>query len=166
MAFTCYVSMKGTKQGQLKAESQKSKRNDKWTEVLYIEMGSETPYDVKSGRPKGSRTHHPLTITKEIGPASPQVLSGHWTNEVFTEVVIEKVGRPLAGTGEVVTERITLTDAIIVKVRRYTPTITTDRAEHDTDELEEISFAYRMINVENVAASTSVSDDVNANNQS
>jgi type VI secretion system secreted protein Hcp len=165
MAFTCYVSFKGAKQGQLKPESKKSKRTDKWSEGLFFETSSEVPFDPKSGRPKGSRTHHPLTITKEIGASSPQLLSAHWSNELFPEVVIEIVGRPDTGAGEVVTERITLTDALIVKVRRYTPTITTEHTQHDTDQLEEISFTFRMIQVENLAASTSVSDDVNANNQ-
>jgi type VI secretion system secreted protein Hcp len=164
MAFTCYASFKGAKQGQLKPESKKTKRSDKWTEVLSYEMGSEVPVDPKSGRPKGSRTHHPLTITKELGAASPQLLDAHWKNELFSEIVLEIVGRPDTGAGEVVNERITLTDGLICKVRRYTPTITTEHTAHDTDQLEEISFTFRMIQVENLPASTSTSDDVNANN--
>jgi len=165
MAFTCYISFKGTKQGQLKPESKKAKRNDKWTEVLSIDMGSEVPVDPKSGRPRGSRTHQPLTITKEIGPASPQLLDAHWKNEIFTEVVIEIVGRPDTGAGEVVTERITLTNALLAKVRRYTPQLTSGHQEHDTDQLEEYSFTFQAILVENIAGSTSTTDDINANNQ-
>jgi type VI secretion system Hcp family effector len=165
MAFHSYASFKGKKQGQLKAESLKAKRNDKWSELHCIEMGSEVPVDPKSGRPKAARTQGPLTITKSIGGASPQLLDAHWKAELFDEVVIEIVGRPDTGAGEVVVERITLTNALISKVHRYAPRLSVEQAEHDTDLLEEYSFTFGKILVENLAASTSTTDDVLANNQ-
>jgi type VI secretion system Hcp family effector len=138
MAFHSYVSFKGQKQGQLKAESQKAGRSDKWTEVVSIDLGSEVPVDPKSGRPKGARTHFPLTITKEIGVASPQLLNAHWANELFDEIVIEIVGRPDTGKGETVAERITLTNGQIVHYRVYVGKGTTGANKS----LEEYSFTF------------------------
>ena len=165
MSFHSYASFKGKKQGQLKAESLKAKRNDKWCELVAVEMGSEVPVDPKSGRPKAARTPGPVIVTKSIGGASPQLLDAHWKAELFDEVVIEIVGRPPTGTGEVVTERITLSSAVISKVHRYMPQLSTEHKEHDTDLLEDYSFSFGKILVENIAGSTSTTDDVNANNQ-
>jgi type VI secretion system Hcp family effector len=165
MSFHSYASFKGKKQGQLKAESLKAKRNDKWCELVAVEMGSEVPVDPKSGRPKAARTPGPVIVTKSIGGASPQLLDAHWKAELFDEVVIEIVGRPDTGAGEVVVERITLTNALISKVRRYTPRLATDHSEHDSDVLEDYSFTYGKILIENLAASTSTTDDITANNQ-
>jgi type VI secretion system Hcp family effector len=103
----------------LKGESTKSDRRDKWTELISFTIGSELPVDDQTGRPKGHRTHRPLTITKETGSASPQLLNAHWNDEVFDEIVIEIVGRPSAGAGETVVQRVTLTNAAISRYRRY-----------------------------------------------
>src|SRR5580700_977573 len=165
MSFHRYASFKGKTQGQLKAESKKAKRSDKWVELVSFEMSSEVPVDPKSGRPKGARTHFPLVITKEIGAATPQLLDAHWKSELFDEVVIEIVGRPDTGAGETVVERITLTNALIAKTRRYTPKLATEHAEHDTELLEDFSFTFQKIAVENLIASTSTTDDVTQNNQ-
>jgi type VI secretion system secreted protein Hcp len=119
MSFRHYASFKGKTQGTLKGESTKSDRRDKWTELIAFEMGSETPVDANTGRPKGHRTHQPITITKENGAASPQLLDAHWKDEVFDEIVIEIVGKPSAGAGETVVQRVTLTNAVISRFRRY-----------------------------------------------
>jgi type VI secretion system Hcp family effector len=119
MAFHHYASFKGKTQGQLKGESLKAQRRDKWTELVSFGMASEVPLGPKSIRPRGPRTPFPLTITKETGASSPQLLNAHWTNELFETVVIEVVGRPDSGQSETVKERITLTNAQIVHYRCY-----------------------------------------------
>jgi type VI secretion system secreted protein Hcp len=124
-------------------------------------MGSSVPVDANSGEPKGFRQHKPLVITKERGAASPQLLQAHWKNEILTEVVIEIVGRSDDGAKEIVQERITLTDAIIVSIDRYSHKSAKTVTESDTDYLEDIAFRYRQIMVENPAAGTSTSDDWN-----
>jgi len=159
MAFHSYISFKANKQGQLKSESLKGSRKDKWCEVESFEMRSAVPVDSKSGLPKGARTHFPFRVIKERGASSPQLLQAHWTSEVFSEVILESVGRPDSGAGEVVIERITLTNAIISEIRRFAELGSGEHAEHDTDQLEEISFVFQAIKVENLPASTSTSDD-------
>ncbi|MCL2725577.1 MAG: type VI secretion system tube protein Hcp [Polyangiaceae bacterium] len=161
MSFQCYVSIKGKTQQQFKAETKKTGRSDKWMEFIEFEMGSSVPVDANSGEPKGFRQHKPLVVTKERGAASPQILQAHWKNEILTEVVLEIVGRSDDGAKEIVQERITLKDAIIVSVNRYSHKSAKDVKESDMDYLEDIAFRYRQIMVENPAAGTSTSDDWN-----
>jgi type VI secretion system Hcp family effector len=158
MAFEAYASFKGKKQGQLKGESQKAHRSDKWTEVLSFEMGSEVPVDAKGGRPKGPRTQKPVVITKQIGSASPQLLQAHWTNEVLSEVIIEILLHVH------VQKRITLTNAIVARFHRSTILSSHNTGKRNTNELEQFSFTYGKILVENLATGTSTTDDWNANN--
>jgi type VI secretion system secreted protein Hcp len=164
MAFHSYVSFKGKKQGQFKGESQKGSRKDQWCEVKWYELHSAVPVDSKSGQPKGTRTHFPMLITKERGAASPQLLQACWTSEVLEEVVLESVGRPDTGAGEVVVERITLSNVIISDIRRFSDLQASEHAEHDLDPLDTVSLVYQTIKVENLLASTSTTDDWTANN--
>lgn len=161
MSFQCYVSMKGSKQGQFKAETKKSGRSDKFMEFSEFKMGSLVPVDQNSGAVKGFRQHKPLVISKERGAASPQILQAHWTNEILPEVVIEIVGRPDDGSKEIVMERITLQDATIVAVDRYSHSSAKSKSDSDVDYLEDVAFRFRSIMVENPAAGTSTSDDWN-----
>ena len=160
MSFHYYASFKGQKQGQLKGESSKSKGTDKWVPVLSFKMSTETPVDQATGKPKGARTHRPLVITKEEDSSSPQLLNAHWNNEVLTEVVVQKEFH-----GHI-TQRITLTNATISQLgRAFRPHLSGENSEHDTDLLEQYSFTFAAIKVENVAGSTSTSDDWAANNK-
>lgn len=161
MAFQGYISFKGKKQGQLKAGSPKAGRNDKFTDVIAFDMGSSVPVDTNTGEVKGFRQHKPFVVTVERGPASPQLLQAHWTNEVFDEVVMEMVNRTATGAKEQVIERITLKDAVLVSVHRFTSGHTKEQTETDTDQLEELGFRFRQITVEAPLASTSASDDWN-----
>jgi type VI secretion system Hcp family effector len=161
MSFTSYACAKGTKQGQLKAGSKKAGRSDKWSEVIAFKMESSVAVDPKSGRVTGHRDILPLVITLDAGPWSPQLLQAHYTNEVLTEVIIEMVARQADGKKEVCIERITLADAVICKIERYSNTHGKDTVTHDVDHLEDISFVFRQITVENPIASTSVTEDYN-----
>jgi len=159
MSFQYYVSVKGSKQGQFKPETKKSGRSDKWMECVEFKMGSAVPFDANSGVTQGFRQHKPVVITKEWGASSPLFLNAHWTNEVISEVIVECIGRDSTGAKEVVTERITLTNANIIEVIRFSAQSAKDASRHDTDHLESISFRFQKIVVENIAGSTSASDD-------
>jgi type VI secretion system secreted protein Hcp len=159
MSFQCYIAIKGTKQGQFKSETKKSGRSEKFMEFLAFKMGSTVPVDANSGETKGFRQHKPLVVTKERGASSPQILQAHWTNEVLPEVILEIVGRSADGAKEIVQERITLSDAVIVSVDRYSHLSAKAAVDADVDYLEDVAFRYRQIMVENPAAGTSTSDD-------
>jgi len=158
MAFQSYASFKGTKQGQLKGAATKANRSDKWSEVVSFEMGRKVPLDPSGGGPQGKRRHHPIVITREVDSTSSELLQACFTSEVLLEVVIET---RLQGH---VAKRITLGDALIGKFLRFT------KSPHGTatrkpNFLEEFSFTFGKILVENLAAGTSTTDDVTANNQ-
>ncbi len=161
MSFQCYISIKGKKQQQFKSETKKTGRSDKFMEFIAFKMGSSVPVDANSGEPKGFRQHRPLIVTKERGAASPQILQAHWSNELLPEVVLEIVGRSEDGAKEIVQERITLKDAIIVSIDRYSHSSAKANVDSDVDYLEDVAFRYRQIMVENPAAGTSTSDDWN-----
>jgi type VI secretion system Hcp family effector len=104
-----------------------------------------------------SKQHDIITVTKEKDESSPLLLKAASTNEVLTKVVFKvfKPGDPSKY------KTITLTNAIISSV---SPTkARTSGTQVDTHELEEVKFTFQKIEVENIAGSTSASDDWNAN---
>jgi type VI secretion system Hcp family effector len=166
MAFHGYVSFKGAKQSAFKGESAKAARKDKgFSDILSVSQSSSVNVDPKTGLPKGSRTHRPIVLIKERGASSPQICQAHWTGETLTEVVIELAGRPASGQGEIVVERITLTNATISELKRYSPTLSGEVSEHSTDFLDEISLVFTGIKIEDPVNSTSTSDDWTQNDK-
>ena len=161
MAHQAYMSIKGIKQGQFKGQSTGLRRNGKWIEILAFSYAGQVPYDANSGQASGKRQHKPITITKEWGAASPQLLQACWKNEVLSEVVIEVVG-PSHQTGghEKVAETITLTNAVIAAHR---PHVGAARQSHvDTQSgriLTDFDFVFQKITVTNLSASKSANDD-------
>jgi type VI secretion system Hcp family effector len=91
-------------------------------EISSFQFGSLSPGDVGTGTTGGARQHGTIVITKEVDPASPNLLQALWHNESFktmeivlpdagggmtetvkltnAEVVTEIVGRPPTGKGE------------------------------------------------------------------
>ena len=124
---------------------------------------AKTQYDRNAGLVSGKRQHSPLVITKQKDSASPLLMNAHWSQEVLPTVVINLVGRTSSGSGEVVVARITLTNAQISKINRYTLRLGSSGNMHNTDELEEVQFVFQKISFTNVAGSTSASDDWNWN---
>jgi Type VI secretion system effector, Hcp len=116
-AFDAYISFKGSKQGQFKAE--KTGKYGKETEGWFKIQSFDTP-----GKS--------LLVTKEVDAASPKLLQAHSTSETLVEVVIETIGRPASGQGESVAERITLTNATISTYKTY-------------NGIETISFTYGQL---------------------
>ena len=105
-AFDTYISFKGARQGQFKAQTKGKygRETEGWFKLQ--------SFDQQGG--------NPFAFTKEVDAASPKLLQAHTTNETLETVIIETVGRPSTGSGEVVTERITLTNATISQYKTYT----------------------------------------------
>ncbi len=51
-------------------------------EVHSYQIGVQSPRDT-TGLATGKRQHSPLTITKQTGTSSPQLLDAHWKSENF-----------------------------------------------------------------------------------
>jgi len=108
-----------------------------------------------------SKQHDILTVTREKDQSSPLLMKAVNTKEVLSQVVF-KIFKPGDASKY---KTITLTNAIITNIKPYKPNPQNSGSQvHNTDELEEVSFTFQKILVENVAGSTSTTDDWDANN--
>ena len=121
-AFDTYISFKGARQGQFKAQTngKYGKETEGWFKIQSYDLQGEVPVDASaSPKPTAQRQHKPINIVKEPDGSSTLLRQALATNETLSEVVIELAGRPASGQGEVVTERITLTNATISQYKTY-----------------------------------------------
>lgn len=163
MAFQAHIAVKGAKQGQFKGEGSADKRKDKWIPIRSFTMGLKSPRDAATGKPSGKRQFDPVTIVKEWGPASPQGLTACSTNETLTEVAIEFTKTNPNGE-EYVYQTVTLTDATIEQVLRFTGGPPDGEAAPAPPgagalELERWAFTFRKIQVEDKDGKTAFQDD-------
>jgi type VI secretion system secreted protein Hcp len=164
MAYEFYLTIEGTKQGPFKGESVREAHKDKIAAMSYRHE-IQSPRDVATGQASGKRQHGPITVTKEWGAATPMIFQALVTNEVLTSVLFEFIHTTADGTEEVY-HTIKLVDATVCKVVQMTgggggateSSAKTTQA-YDTHEVEEVSFTYKRIEVENILGQTSASDD-------
>jgi type VI secretion system secreted protein Hcp len=149
MAYEFYVTIEGTKQGKFKGDNRSKAHKDQITGLAF-DYEITSPRDPASGLPTGKRQHKPVTITKRLGAATPQLFQALVTNEVLKSVKIEFEKISSSGK-EYVYHRITLTDATISDIHQH--------AAADTRELEEVSFTFHKIEIENVDGKTIAIDD-------
>jgi type VI secretion system secreted protein Hcp len=161
MGFQAYMSVTGKKQGQFKGESTAAPRKD-WIPVLAFTMELKSTPDPATGLPAGKRQYQPVTTVKEWGAASPQGLTACATNEVLTGVKIEFVRADASGK-ELIFQTVTLTNAIISHVRRFTgdPLVAEglQGGSKDAAGLEEWSFTFQKIEVADTEGKTDFLDD-------
>ena len=162
-AYEFYVSIKGDKQGQFKGEGSRAKGQQGWIPAIGFSFEVRSPRDAATGQASGKRTYLPITITKEWGAASPQVFQALVTNEVLPSVVLEFMRTNPNGEEEVY-HRIRLTGAVISSIKQYAGSQVSgaDAAKHsaatDTHELEDVSFTFQRIEIENVPGKTTAQD--------
>ncbi len=156
MAYEFYITIEGTKQGKFKGESIRDKHKEKM-EGLAFDWKVQSPRDIATGQASGKRQHMPIKITKEWGGASPQIFHALCTNEVLKSVLFEFI-RTTAEGAEEIHHTIKLTNATISELH---PFIGMAKHEERTDvhELEEVSFTYQKIEIENKIAKTMAVDD-------
>ncbi len=166
MAYEAYIKIKGSKQGQFKGEATKPQRQDQWAPIVAFTMGVESPRDAATGQAAGKRQYKPITIVKEWGASSPQLLAACSTNEVLTEVDLEFVWTNPAGV-ETVAQTVKLTNASISAIERFTgnpdgtPASGHSKASHVL-EYERVSFVFQKIEVTDVGAKTAFADNWSA----
>ena len=110
-----------------------------------------------TGHASGKRQYQPITVTKEWGAASPQILQAAATNETLNTVSLRFVHTTSTGVEET-SQTITLSNATISEVRRYVD-FTAAAGSAGQLELEDVSFLFQRIVVEDVPGKTSFSDD-------
>lgn len=143
-----YVKIEGTKQGQFRGDVQRN--GSHWSEIASFAQAVETPRDATSGQASGKRQHKPITITKEPGAATPQLLQAAASNEILKEVVIQSVRIGPQGK-ELVYQTIKLINANVARVKKTGP--------KNKNEQEQIEFTFQKIEVTDVKGSVSAKDD-------
>ncbi len=164
-ADSIYFSVKGAKQGQFRGEAPQQNLKDKMVGLKFV-YEVTSPRDVATGQASGKRQHKPLNITKEWGAASPQLFQALVTNEVLPEVFIDFVGVDPKTGQEVLTHRIRLNNATIANILYRMDEgagAAAGTAKHQTAggqrHLEEISFTFQRIELEDVIGKTMAADD-------
>jgi type VI secretion system secreted protein Hcp len=156
-----YIKIQGATQGTFKGESIVLGRPD-WSECLSFHYEVEAPRDAATGLPTGKRMHKPLTIIKEWGAASPQIYTSLVTNENLSKVILEFIKTDALGK-EFVYQRITLLNAAIVDDKLYKDMEYNNQPNAAANyfslpELEQVSFVFQKITIENVAGGTTAGD--------
>lgn len=100
-----------------------------------------------------------VIVTRPVDAASPKFSQALNTNEELTLVVLQLLKK--VANGKQVPDRIVrLTGVVISKIRRDGPDLTRNGVH-----LEEVSFTFQAIQIQNASASTSTTDDWTAQNQ-
>ena len=155
-AHVIMVSAKGSKQGQFKGESARAKSQDK-IEALGFTFEVTSPRDAASGQASGKRTYKPLQIIKPIGASSPQFFQALTTNEPLPAVTLEFT-KTNANGEEFIFYTIKLVNASVSSIRQHTPAVPAD-AKQTMPQMEEISFTFQRIEIENKESKVMAVDD-------
>jgi type VI secretion system secreted protein Hcp len=152
MAMTAYLTIKGTKQGDIKG-GVTDKGREGSIAVIAVSYQIETPLDPASGGATGKRQHKPITITKAIDAATPNLFQALVTNELLAaEITFWRP--PPDGSGTLAPYfTISLTNAIVSGM-----TFTASGTQ-DPTELEEWELTYQKIAVTWVASGATAQDD-------
>ena len=125
---------------------------------LSYELQITSPRDTEMGLPTGKRTYKPFVITKKWGASSPQILTALVTNEILPAV---QLNFTTGGHGaQVVDHVITLTNASIVDVHHH-PVVGLKDGASDKHQVEDVSFTFQKITVEDIPSKTTFSDNPN-----
>jgi|tagenome__1003787_1003787.scaffolds.fasta_scaffold20693633_2 type VI secretion system secreted protein Hcp len=168
MAYEFYISIEGQKQGRFKGETGRAAPSEEGTDddrglgrnkiagVRFVSEAS-SPRDVATGHASGKRTHKPILITKEWGAASPQLFQALVTNENLKSVLFEFVKTNAKGEEEIY-HTITLTNAAVSNIKSYLDLTDTSGDAYDAHELEDVSFVFQKIEMENREGKTQAVD--------
>jgi type VI secretion system secreted protein Hcp len=163
MAYQFYVTIQGTKQGKFKGavagvpKARGSAGSGKIAGVRFL-FQTTSPHDVATGQASGKRQYKPIQITKEWDASSPQLFQALVNNEVLKSVLFEFVKTDASGK-EFVYHTIKLTNATVSELKAYLDLTDTTGDPYDAHELEDVSFAFQKIEMENKEAKTAAADD-------
>lgn len=115
---------------------------------LRFGYGVKSPRDAASGQATGKRQHGPVVITKVVGTASPQIFQALTSNEVLKVVAIFLPG------GEGGGYTVKLRNAAVSEIKQYT-----DAGNGQAVVLEDVSFTFQRIEVEDPGTRTMAMDD-------
>ena len=160
MAYEFYISIEGAKQGAFKGDSTGGGAKSAKGRIGGVKFSFETssPRDVATGQATGKRMYKPIVVTKEWDAASPQLFNALVTNEVLKKVLFEFVKTNPDGQEEIY-HTITLTNANVSNLHSYLDLTDTSGDRYDAHELEDVSFVFQKIEIENKEGKTTAADD-------
>lgn len=154
MANSFYLSVKAASQGDLNGET--GKHLDR-IPILGFSFNVVSPRDPQSGLPTGKRMYKPISVYKDWGVISPQLLQALANNENLPAVTIGEIRVNPSGK-EVVYMEIHLTNATVSGI-----SVVPQRQENQpiwtNQEIEEVSFTFQKIEVENKVTNKTAIDD-------
>jgi len=162
VAYEFYITITGAKQGKFKGSGEAASEAAKLAKgrIGGVKFSLETtsPRDIATGQASGKRMHKPISITKEWDAASPQLYNALVTNETLKKVLFEFV-KPNPTGKEEIYYTITLTNAAVSNIHSYLDLTDTSGDRYDAHELEDVSFVFQKIEIENKEAKTTAADD-------
>jgi type VI secretion system secreted protein Hcp len=148
------MAVNGQKQGAFKGDDfNTTKGSAGLINVLAYSAEITSPRDPATGQATGRRTWKPIVITHVMGGSTPEFFAATATNENLTKVVINFYRVTNKGT-ETNYFRVTLVDATVSDVHDYTS---------GQDVLEDDSFFFRKITIEDLVAKTTFEDNFTTN---
>ena len=133
------LTMTGTKQGKIKGSNTKKEGDldfSQGVECHGFSYGVEVPIDSQSGLSTGKRKHTPITIVRESDSASPLLLQGFVTGEVFKTVKLQ-FSKTHSGGKYLPFRTIELINGAIVNIRQA-PSSSGKRCEYVTQVYEDL----------------------------
>lgn len=155
---TIRITVSGAKQGSFKGDVN-SRLGAGGIGVLRYEYSVTSPRNATTGQATGKTQHSLVTITKAWSPSSVQFYQALVSNEVLRTVVIEFF-KPDAQGRLTAFQTIRLTNASVAKIFQYVGIAPSVGVAPQDAELEDISFSFQKIDIENTeAGKISATDD-------
>lgn len=134
-----YVQIVGMKTGALKGESTVAAFKDQLP-AFRFKMNERSPHDPATGMASGKVVNDPVTITKAIGAADPQLVQALTTNENLTTIKLSFV--KTAPDGKVgVWQTVTFRNAQFTQITRET--LTLEDAAKTQMNADEMTFVFK-----------------------
>ncbi len=149
-ATTIRITVTGAKQGSFKGDVN-SRLGAGGISVLRYEYSVTSPRNATTGQASGKTQHSLVTITKAWSPSSVQFYQALVSNEVLRTVVIEFF-KPDASGRLTAFQTIRLTNASVARDFQYVGIAPSAGVAPQDAELEDISFSFQKIDIENTEA--------------
>lgn len=152
MTYEFYVTVEGSRSGVIKGDVVKRGHAGQIAGLAFDYEVVVEQTRRGSGQAVGKRQHSPITITKRWDVATPRLFQALVTGEILKSVLIEFEGVDRKTGKKVIYHTIKLTGVSIVDIFQY--------ADADTRELEDVSFVFQKIEIENKIGKIVAVDDV------
>jgi type VI secretion system secreted protein Hcp len=143
MALDAALKIVGQAQGAIRGLLTGPSGHEGEIRVAALDHLLVSPRDAATGQATGRRVHGELTVTKELDPSTPKLLSAWVRNEKLTTWKLDLLGVDAAGRS-VVAYTIELVDAAVSRVELVMPS-TFDPASRNVPAHEKVSFVYAGI---------------------